>query len=552
MFTRRGYLQAPMEYNLADLWEAVADVVPEREALICGERRLSYADTEARANRLAHYLASQGIGRDDHVALLLYNSTEYLEGMLAALKLRAVPINVNYRYMEEELRYILDDCDAKAIVFHAGFASKLAAIAEDLPMLANYIAVDEATVEDPGEGLDAVEYETALASASPVRDFGPRSGDDHYILYTGGTTGNPKGVMWRAEDIFFGGLGGGNLGEDPISRPEEIVDRLDASRRTLPACPLMHGTAHWFALGTLYTGGTVILSPDRRLDPPRLWELIAREHVTFLVIVGDAFARPLVEALDTLDPTLDLSSLTVVLSGGAILSPTVKQLWVQKLPGTILIDGFGSSESGGQGSSVTAAGGPIETAPRFRVDSETTVLDDNLEQAAPGVIGRLARRGHVPVGYYKDPVKTAATFPVVDGVRWSVPGDHARIEDDGTITVLGRGSVSINTGGEKVYPEEVESAVKSHPAVFDAVVVGVPDDRWGERVVAVVQLRPGATLTVDELVKHVRAHLADYKAPRDLVLVDAVVRSPSGKPDYRWARATADAELARVRSSAPR
>jgi acyl-CoA synthetase (AMP-forming)/AMP-acid ligase II len=230
----------------------------------------------------------------------------------------------------------------------------------------------------------------------------------------------------------------------------------------------------------------------------------------------------------------------------------VKQLWVQKLPGTILIDGFGSSESGGQGSSVTAAGGPIETAPRFRVDSETTVLDDNLEQAAPGVIGRLARRGHVPVGYYKDPVKTAATFPVVDGVRWSVPGDHARIEDDGTITVLGRGSVSINTGGEKVYPEEVESAVKSHPAVFDAVVVGVPDDRWGERVVAVVQLRPGATLTVDELVKHVRAHLADYKAPRDLVLVDAVVRSPSGKPDYRWARATADAELARVRSSAPR
>jgi 3-oxocholest-4-en-26-oate---CoA ligase len=274
--------------------------------------------------------------------------------------------------------------------------------------------------------------------------------------------------------------------------------------------------------------------------------------VTFLVIVGDAFARPLVEALDTLDPSLDLSSLTVVLSGGAILSPTVKQLWVEKLPGTILIDGFGSSESGGQGSSVTAAGGAIETAPRFRVDPETTVLDDNLEQAAPGMIGRLARRGHVPVGYYKDPVKTAATFPVVDGVRWSVPGDHARIEDDGTITVLGRGSVSINTGGEKVYPEEVESAVKSHPAVFDAVVVGVPDERWGERVVAVAQLRPSAGLTVEDLVKHVRAQLADYKAPRDLVLVDAVVRSPSGKPDYRWARATAEGELERVRSSAPR
>jgi acyl-CoA synthetase (AMP-forming)/AMP-acid ligase II len=552
-----------MEYNLADLWEAVADVVPEHEALICGERRLSYADTEARANRLAHYLASQGIGRDDHVALLLYNGTEYLEGMLAALKLRAVPINVNYRYMEEELRYILDDCDAKAIVFDAGFASKLAAISHELPRLTTYLAVDdgagdEATGDDDDGSvaglstIGALAYEPTLASASAVRDFGPRSGDDHYILYTGGTTGNPKGVIWRAEDIFFGGLGGGNLGEDPISTPEAITDQLDPGRRTLPACPLMHGTAHWFALGTLYTGGTVILSPDRRLDPPRLWELIARERVTFLVIVGDAFARPLVEALDTLDPSLDLSSLTVVLSGGAILSPTVKQLWVQKLPGTILIDGFGSSESGGQGSSVTAAGGPIETAPRFRVDSETTVLDDNLEQAVPGVIGRLARRGHVPIGYYKDPVKTAATFPVVDGVRWSVPGDHARIEDDGTITVLGRGSVSINTGGEKVYPEEVESAVKSQAAVFDAVVVGVPDDRWGERVVAVVQLRAGATLTVAELVKHVRAHLADYKAPRELVLVDAVVRSPSGKPDYRWARAVAEAELARVRSSAPR
>ena len=244
-------------------------------------------------------------------------------------------------------------------------------------------------------------------------------------------------MIWRAEDIFFGGLGGGNLGDAPITKPEQITDHLDPGRRTLPACPLMHGTAHWFAFGTLYTGGTVVLSPDRRLDPPRLWELIARERVTFLVIVGDAFARPLVEALDTLDPLLDLSSLTVVLSGGAILSPFVKQLWVQRLPGTILIDGFGSSESGGQGSSVTAAGGPIETAPRFRVDDETTVLDDDLAPAPVGVIGKLARRGHVPMGYYKDPEKTAATFPVVNGVRWSVPGDHARIEDDGTITVLG-------------------------------------------------------------------------------------------------------------------
>ncbi len=492
----------------------------------------------------------------DHVALLLYNGTEYLEGMFAALKLRAVPINVNYRYLEDELRYLLDDCDAKAIVFHREFAPKLAAIHGELPLLDTYLAVDDgsgAEATSAGLGvLGAVDYEHALAGASPTRDFGPRSSDDLYVLYTGGTTGNPKGVMWRAEDIFFGGLGGGNLGEAPITRPEQVIDQLDAGRRTLPACPLMHGTAHWFALGTLYTGGTVVLSPDHHLDAARLWGLIARERVTFLVIVGDAFARPLVEALDTLDPALDLSSLTVVLSGGAILSPSVKQLWVQKLPGTILIDGFGSSESGGQGSSVTAAGGPIETAPRFRVDDETTVLDDELRPAPVGVVGKLARRGHVPIGYYKDPEKTAATFPVVDGVRWSVPGDHARIEADGTITVLGRGSGSINTGGEKVYPEEVESAVKSHPAVFDAVVVGTPDERWGERVVAVVELRPGATLTAEDLTNHVRAHLAAYKAPRDLVLVDAVVRSPSGKPDYRWARATAEQELARIRSSAQR
>ncbi len=349
--------------------------------------------------------------------------------------------------------------------------------------------------------------------------------------------------MWRAEDIFFGAFGGGNLGDAPITSPEQIVDTLDPRRRGLPACPFMHGTAHWMAFATLYSGGTVVISPDRHLDPDHLWALIERERVTFLVIVGDAFARPLVEALDNLDPPPDVAALTVVLSGGAVLSPSVKAAWVDRLPGTLLIDGFGASETGGQGQSVSAAGGPIERAPRFAVNDETTVLDDDLHPAAAGVIGKLARRGHVPVGYYHDPAKSAATFPVIDGVRWSVPGDHARIEEDGTITVLGRGSVSINTGGEKVYPEEVESALKSHPSVFDAVVVGVPDERWGERVTAVVAPRPGATPVLDDLAEHTRAHLASYKVPRDLVLVDEIVRSPSGKPDYRWARATAVAAL---------
>ena len=391
--------------------------------------------------------------------------------------------------------------------------------------------------------LGALEYEAALAIASPERDFGPRSGDDVYILYTGGTTGSPKGVMWRAEDIFFAALGGGGIGGDPIVRPEDIVGTLDADRRCLPACPFMHGTAHWFAFNTLYDGGTVVISPEHRFDAAHLWQLIARERVSFLVIVGDAFARPLVEAITTMEPRPDVSRLSAVLSGGAILSPAVKDAWVAALPEIILIDGFGSSESGGQGAAVTAAGSVTSGPPTFSLDADTTVLDDDLRPAAVGTVGWLARRGRLPIGYYKDPEKTATTFPVVDGVRWSVPGDHARIEPDGTITVLGRGSESINTGGEKVYPEEVEAVLKAHDDVFDAVVVGVPDERWGERIVAVVEPRPGADVRLAALVEHARAHLANYKLPRDLVLVDGVVRSPSGKPDYRWARTQAEAAV---------
>ncbi len=535
-----------MEFNLADLWERVVDTIPDHEAMVCGTRRLTYAEADERADRLAHHLESLGIGRGDHVALYLYNGTEYLESMLAAFKLRAVPINVNYRYVEHELRYVLADSDAKAIVFHREFGPKLAAVRDDLPYLRGFVAVDaagsRANAADTAvlAALGADDYERALATAPAGRGCAPRSADDLYILYTGGTTGMPKGVMWRAEDIFFAALGGGRAQDPPLTRPEEIIEHLGTHRRSLPACPFMHGTAHWMALATLYSGGTVVISPDHRFDPGELWRLAERERVSFLVIVGDAFARPLIEALDQLDPPPDLAALTAVLSGGAVLSPAVKAAWVARLPGTLLIDGFGASETGGQGLSVTAAGGAIETAPRFQVDQETMVLGEDLRPAAPGFAGKLARRGHVPLGYYNDPEKTAATFPVVDGVRWSVPGDHARLEADGTITVLGRGSVSINTGGEKVYPEEVESAVKSHPAVFDAVVVGVADARWGERVVAVVQLRPLTTITVDDLAAHTRGHLASYKLPRDLVTVDTIVRSPSGKADYRWARATAE------------
>jgi 3-oxocholest-4-en-26-oate---CoA ligase len=526
-----------MEFNLADLFELVVDTVPDREALVCGDRRLTFREADERIDRLAHHLESVGIGAGDKVALYLYNGVEYLEAMFAAFKIRAIPINVNYRYVEEELRYLLDDSDSKAVIFHREFAPKLTAIRDALPDLGAFLSVDDRSGADVAS-LGAVEYEVAIAAAPAGRDFGPRSADDVYILYTGGTTGLPKGVMWRHTDAFFGAFLGGGLGE--FERPEELAERATDSRtRCLPACPFMHGTAHWMAFGTLYGGGAIVISPEHHFDPVHLWELVGREQVNFLVIVGDAFARPLVEALDELDDSVDVSGCSVILSGGAILSPTVKGALAAKLPGSLIVDGYGASETGGQGQSITVAGSEVSSAPRFAVNDETTVLDDDLKPAAPGVVGKLARRGRIPIGYYKDPEKTAATFPVVEGVRWSVPGDHARIEDDGTITLLGRGSVSINTGGEKVYPEEVEAALKGHPAVFDAVVVGLPDERWGERVIALVEPRDGTSPSFDELDVHVREHVAGYKAPREVILVDTIVRSPSGKPDYRWAKAAA-------------
>jgi acyl-CoA synthetase (AMP-forming)/AMP-acid ligase II len=516
-----------MEFNLADLFEAVADAVPDREAIVFGDVRLTYRELDARSTRLAHVLAAHDIGPGDHVGLWLYNGNEYLEGMLAAFKLRAVPINVNYRYVEDELRYLFDDADLKAVIHEVDFTPTLAAIRDDVPLLRFALPKGDA-------------YEAALAQSSAERDFGDRSRDDIYILYTGGTTGMPKGVLWRHEDIFFGALMGGNPGGPGIERPELIVDAAlrGGHGRTLPACPFMHGTAHWVAFWALFAGDAVVISPDRHLDPVGLLQLISDERVTFLVIVGDAFARPLVDALEAAGTgRWDLTSLAAILSGGAILSPSVKDALVRLLPNTLVIDGFGASETGGQGQMIATPGG-AGTHPRFSVNDDTTVLDGDLKPVAPGsgVVGRLARRGRVPIGYYKDPVKSAATFPVVDGVRWAVPGDMATVETDGTITVFGRGSVSINTGGEKVYPEEVEAALKSHPAVFDAVVVGIPDERWGQRVTAVVQPREGERPTLEDLVEHCRAHLAGYKVPRALVVVDEMVRSPSGKPDYRWAR----------------
>jgi 3-oxocholest-4-en-26-oate---CoA ligase len=535
-----------VEFNLADLLERVVDTVPDHLALVCAQRRLTFAELDERANRLAHVLQANGVGPGDHVALYLYNSTEYLEGMLAAFKIRAVPINVNYRYVEEELRYLLDDADAVAVVFHREFTSKLDGIRARLPRLRTLLVVDDGTGVDSdcsaAEG-EALEYEPALAGASAGRDFAPRASDDLYMLYTGGTTGMPKGVMWRHVDLFFGAMAGAGGGGEPITTPEEIGERcLQPRTRCVPICPFMHGTAHWMAFSSLFMGGTVIIPAEHRLDPIAVWRLVEREQANYIVIVGDAFARPLLDALDSAaGRAIDVSSLQVVLSGGAVLSSSLKRAFVERLPSLLVVDGYGASETGGQGQSVVVAGGDVSSVPRFRVGPDTQVLDLDLRPTPVGVVGRLARRGRIPIGYYKDPAKTEQTFPVVDGVRWAVPGDHAVVEPDGTITLLGRGSVSINTGGEKVYPEEVESVLKAHPDVFDALVVGVADEHWGQRVVAIVQGRdepgrPRSAPGLDSLQRHCREHLAGYKVPRELVLVDSIERSPSGKPDYRWAR----------------
>jgi acyl-CoA synthetase (AMP-forming)/AMP-acid ligase II len=531
-------------FNLADLFELVADAIPEREAMVAGAHRLTYGDLEERANRLAHHLLAVGVRAGDHVGLQLLNGSEYVEGMLGAFKIRAVPINVNYRYVDAELAYLFDDADLVAVVHHRQFSPRVAAVASGLPLLDSLVVVEDGSDEPRAPG--AVGYEDALVAASRIRDFGPRSGGDIYCAYTGGTTGMPKGVLWRQEDIFFAAMGGGDplQSGDFIKRPEELVDRLpDQGMVTLATPPLMHVSAHWLAFASLFGGGRLVVTPHGRFDPEMVWRLVDEENVNVLVIVGDAMARPLADAFSQ----NDVSSLIVIGSGGAILSPSTKQRLSTLMPNVMIVDGFGASETGtvGSRSSLPGAAGD-DDMPRFTLNEETTVLDDDLRPVAPGsgTIGHLARRGHIPLGYYKDEDKTASTFVEVDGVRWVLPGDMAKVEEDGTVVLLGRGSVSINTGGEKVYPEEVESVLKSHPAVFDAVVVGVPDERWGERVVAVVQSRPGGRPTLDEIQSYGRDKMAGYKVPRQVVLVDEVVRSPSGKADYRWARDRASRPVA--------
>jgi 3-oxocholest-4-en-26-oate---CoA ligase len=540
-----------MEFNLADLFEIVADAVPERPALVAGDRRLTYSQLDERANRFAHHLLDRGVEPGDKVAIYSWDRAEWVEAMLGTYKARAVPVNVNYRYVADEARYIFDNSDAVAVVFEGAFAPVVNAIRADLPKLRDYIVVEDGS----DAATDAIPYEDALAAASPARDFERRSPDDLYLLYTGGTTGVPKGVMWRSEDIFFAALGGGGFGQPPISKPEELADRIPAEdARAIPMvnAPMMHGGGQWMAFINFFGGGTVVLNCGRHFDPDRIWRTVERERCNSVMVVGDAMGRPLAEALAAPGATYDTSSVIIVGSGGAILSPPVKEQLRVQLPNAMVMDSFGASETGAAGS-VFDTQGPA-AGPRFTMGEFMTVLDDDLRPVVPGsgVVGRLARRGHIPLGYYKDDEKTAATFvTAADGARWVVPGDFAVAEADGTITLLGRGSVCINSGGEKVYPEEVEAVLKSHPDVFDAVVVGVPDDRYVERVTTIVQARPGAAPSLEELQDHAREKLAGYKLPRRLLLADTIPRTPVGKPDYRAAKklATSEREDEAVRSA---
>jgi fatty-acyl-CoA synthase len=484
---------------------------------VAGAERLTYSDLDERSTRFANALREAGIAVGEHVAVLAGNRAEWMEVLLGCFKARCAFININYRYTSDEVRYVLDDSGATALMVEADLLGQVPPL-EELPAVRARITLDG-------------DYEERLAAAGPERSVEPRSGDDRYVLYTGGTTGSPKGVVWRVEDFFFGALRGGSLVGTPIEEPARIVDGL--SEEWEPWCvtsPMMHGNGQWNSLLPLLTGRGVVLWTGRSFDAAGIAELVQRERPQLLVLVGDAMALPFLEAVEATRP--DLSSVAAVASGGAMLSPATKARLEHVLPGALIIDGFGASETGANG---TMVGRGSDSLPRFSVDGHVAVLDDDLRPVAAGEVGRLARKGHVPVGYWNDPAKTEATFPTdADGVRWAIPGDLARLEDDGSLTLLGRGSSCINTGGEKVHPDEVAHAIKEHPAVADALVLGVPDERFGQAVVALITAE-GPGPSADELRDHLRPVLAGYKLPRRVVRVPEIRYTPQGKPDLAWA-----------------
>ncbi|MGB8406234.1 MAG: acyl-CoA synthetase [Mycobacterium sp.] len=538
-----------MALNIADLAEHAIDAVPDRVALICGDEQLTYAQLEEKANRLAHYLQSRGVKKDDKVGLYCRNRIEIVIGMLGIIKAGAILVNVNFRYVEGELKYLFDNSDMVALIHERQYADRVANVLPELPLLTTVLVVEDGS-DDDFQRYGGVEFYSAIADSSAERDFGPRSEDDIYLLYTGGTTGFPKGVMWRHEDIYrvlFGGT--------DFATGEPIADEYDLSKQAaanppmirLPIPPMIHGatqSATWMAM---FTGHTVVLMPE--FDADAAWRMIHEHKVNLLFFTGDAMARPLLDALlahQDAGNEYDLSSLFLLASTAALFSTSLKEKFLELLPNRIITDSIGSSETGFGGTSIVAKGQSHTGGPRVTIDKKTKVLDEDGNEVVPGsgVRGIIAKCGHIPVGYFKDEKKTAETFRTFNGVRYAIPGDYAEVEADGSVTMLGRGSVSINSGGEKIYPEEVEAALKGHPDVFDALVVGVPDPRFGQHVAAVVQPREGTKPALADLDAFVRSEIAGYKVPRSLWLVDEVKRSPAGKPDYRWAKDQTEARPA--------
>jgi acyl-CoA synthetase (AMP-forming)/AMP-acid ligase II len=535
--------------NIADLAEHAIDAVPDRVALICGDDQLTYAQLEEKANRLAHYLLDQGVQKDDKVGLYCRNRNEIVIAMLGIVKAGAILVNVNYRYVEGELRYLFENSDMVALVHERQYSDRVANVLPDTPNVKTVLVVEDGSDNDY-QRYGGVEFYSAIAAGSPERDFGERRADDIYLLYTGGTTGFPKGVMWRHEDIYRVLFGGTDFATGEFVKDEHDLAKAAAANPPMiryPIPPMIHGASQSATWMSIFSGQTTVLAPEFNAD--EVWRTIHDHKVNLLFFTGDAMARPLLDALlahQDESNEYDLSSLFLLASTAALFSPSIKERLLELLPNRVITDSIGSSETGFGGTSIVAKDAPHSGGPRVTIDHRTVVLDENGNEVKPGsgVRGLIAKKGNIPVGYYKDEKKTAETFKTINGVRYAIPGDYAQVEDDGTVTMLGRGSVSINSGGEKIYPEEVEAALKGHPDVFDALVVGVPDARYGQHVAAVVQARPGSRPTLSELDSFVRAEIAGYKVPRSLWLVDEVKRSPAGKPDYRWAKEQTEARPA--------
>ena len=541
-----------MEFNAADIFEGVVDRVPDREAIVHGSTRLTYKELDARSNKAANALKKLGIKNGSHVGIYAFNCVEWLEIMLGAYKLCAIPININYRYVEEELKYLIENADMEAIFYHKQFSKKLQNIKGQLPLLKSFICINDHS-DNENVIEESFDFESLIINEDESRLKVRRSGDDQYILYTGGTTGMPKGVVWRMEDVLMT-LGGGidAVTGEKYKTPEEFADKCFQDQTiALALAPFMHGGAQWQSFNAFFSGWKLIINDQISFDADYIWEVVAKEKVMNLTIMGDAMGRPLCDALPkAIDKGLDLSSLFVLSSTASVFSATIKDTILEFLPNLFLIDAVGSSETGATGVNIHTKDGKLKDSgggPKFTKPEFSEILNLDTKEIIPPsdtqTIGYLARKGHVPLAYYKDEEKSKKTFIEVNGERYSIPGDMAKYEADGQMTLLGRGSVSINSGGEKIFPEEVEMALKAHPNIFDCLVVGVKDDRWGQKVVAVIQRREDIEMSLEEIKEVASKYIASYKMPKAIVFSELIERAPSGKPNYQWAQQYANSEL---------